>query len=438
MIDSVNALVPWSPMDAVAIPKNAEPSDIVQCAVQLSDRDQRSLVAAFQSESYEMAASFAWSKAMATLKKQLAGLGMSFIGEMLGRPDLDDSSNPITDIREDEAVELAEQLGMIGTTEAIRLRTSQTLVNHFLDPETPPTEEMYREEAINIVRSCVVNFLTDASLKSQQPFLELRAKLESQTLAADGPEIKSLSESPYFFARTTLTVLLAQLRTASGAKFEHAAGNIETLLPAMWPKLRDKDRWQAGEAYAMLQSANRLAAARGMRAALMTVKGFDYVPENLRSQTFRAAARAVLNAHFGFSSFHNEPKPMETLLALGTSIPGPAVADCFSAALCVRLGNAYGRSWAAQEAATTFLKLFRQTQWEYYVNKVLPSDLHVLEKLAMGERPLQHWIGIVAEFGLDALAQDPRAKLIAVADPSLAAQAKSAAHSRRSRLMQDT
>lgn len=435
---SANTLVPWVPTDAVALSTNAQPLDIVQRAVQLSDRDKAALIAAFKSGSYEMAASFAWSKAVAALKKQLAGLGMEFVGEMLGRTDLNASSNPITAIREDEAIALAEQLGMISTTEAIRLKTSQTLVNHFLDPDTTRTEQMYPDEATSIVRSCVVNFLADTSLRTQQSFFELRKQLESESLSSTGPEAESLAASPYFFVRTTLTVLLTQLKVASGAKLEHAAGNIGTLLPVMWPKLRDKDRWQTGESYALLQSANRPVAASGMRAALMKVKGFDYVPENLRSETFRSAARAVLSSHYGYDNFYNEPKPMETLLRLGSSIPGPAMAECFSAALCVRLGNRYGYSRAAQATVEKFLKLFRPNQWEYYVNKLLPTDTHILEKLAFEDAPLLRWIQLVAEFDLVSHGKDLRAAKLVAADPAKAPQVKGAARHCRERVMQET
>ena len=160
---------------------------------------------------------------------------MTFVGEMLGRTDLDDSSSPITDVRDDEAIGLAEQLAMISTTEAIRLRGSQILINHFLDPDTPRTEKMYRDEAVCIVRHCVVNFLADPLSSSQESFIELRTKLESMNLAANGLEANSLATSPYFYVRTTLTVLLALLKGASAAKLEHAAGNFNVLLPVCGP-----------------------------------------------------------------------------------------------------------------------------------------------------------------------------------------------------------
>src|SRR5205807_1643625 len=145
------------------------------------------------------------------------------------------------------------------------------------------------------------------------------------------------------------------------------------------------------------QASDRQVAAAGLRRALLRVNGFDFVPETLRSETFRAAARAVLGAHVAWDNFHNEPKPMETLARLGSSVPGPALADCLTAALCVRLGNRYGHSRAAQPAAERFLNLFRPPQWEYYFNKVLTGDRHVLEKLAYEDRPLERWQELVSE-----------------------------------------
>jgi len=432
---SVNTLVPWSPTD-VLLPVNAQPPDIVQRAVLLSERDKNALVMAFDQEAYEMAATFAWTKAIAALKKQLAALGMEFVGEMLGRTDLDEASNPMSDIREDEAIELAEQLAMISTTEAIRLRNGQTLVNHFLDPEVSQSEQMHRDEAISIVRSCVINFLTDANEKTCQPFLELREKLQTETFKEDALEVERLGTSPYFFVRTTLTVLLTQLKVATGAKLQHAAGNMNVLLPVMWPKLRDKDRWQSGETYAIVQASDRPVAATGLRRALMRVKGFDFVPESLRSDTFRTAARAVLTAHFARDNFYNEQKPMETLARLGSSVPGPALADCLSAALCVRLGNRYGYSKASQPAAQHFLKLFGPPQWEYYFDKVFTGDRHVLEKLAYDDKPVERWQELIAELALDSLHMNPRIAKMVTADHAKRQQIKRVASGYRDRLMQ--
>src|SRR5689334_5279565 len=43
---------------------------------------------------------------------------------------------------------------------------------------------------------------------------------------------------------------------------------------------------------------------------------FDYVPESLRSRAFIDAANKVIEAHFGWNNFYNEPAPMKALASL--------------------------------------------------------------------------------------------------------------------------
>ncbi len=433
-----NIVVPWTPADLPALPANAKPYDIVPQALQLHERDQKALLLAFDTGAYAMAATFVWSRAMAALKKQLAVLGMEFLGEMLGRTDLDESSNAMTDIREDEAIMLAEQLGTISTPEAIHLRNGQTLVNHFLSPDISRHEQMVPEEALSIVRSCVVNFLGDSNGRWQQPLLHWKAKLESETFQEASPEAQTLARFPYFFVHTTLAVLLTQLKTATREKLECAAGNIQSLLPVMWPRLRDKDRWQTGETYSIVQAWDRLVAAKGLLSVLMRVKGFDYVPDSMRSGTFRSAARAVLSAHFSSDSFSSEPGPMEALAQRGAAVPGPALADCFSATLCVHLGNPYGHSCAAQPAVERLLKLFRTAHWETYLNRMLPGDANILEKLAFADAPLHRWQELISQLDLESLTLDRRVAKLVASDLTKRGQIKQAAKVLRERMMQET
>ena len=81
---STNALTPWSATDLSTLPANAEPPQIIQRAIQLSDRDQRALVSAFESESYEMAASYAWSRGAGDAKEAVSGIGNDVCGRDVG------------------------------------------------------------------------------------------------------------------------------------------------------------------------------------------------------------------------------------------------------------------------------------------------------------------------------------------------------------------
>jgi hypothetical protein len=143
------AIAAWSPTDVVVIPTSVEtPDDIVQYgSATLSKRDMQSIVAGFQAQGYEMVSTFVWTKAAAAMKKQLATLGMEFIGEMLGRPDLHHDSDPTTAIADHEVIGLAEDLGMITATQALRLKQSLQLVTHFasLDEAEAADEAMQKD-----------------------------------------------------------------------------------------------------------------------------------------------------------------------------------------------------------------------------------------------------------------------------------------------------
>ncbi len=123
-------------------------------------------------------------------------------------------------------------------------------------------------------------------------------------------------------------------------------------------------------------------SVKALHAVLLSVQGFDYVPESLRSDTFSRVAAAVIAAHQGVNNFYNEPKPMRELADLGTSIPNPALAICVTAALCVKLGNPWGIAWAAQAASGEVLDNVSKERWIYYLDGCLERDLVILPKLS--------------------------------------------------------
>lgn len=400
------AIVPWSAADVVDIPaEKRSPADIVKFGeATLSPRDMKAIVHGFEAQSYEMVSTFVWTKAAAALKRRVSTLGMEFVGEMLGRPDLDDDSDPATSIGDHEAISLAEDLGMITTTQALRLKHALQLVTHFSAESTDDDadEAMQMEEAIVLLRTCITSILGKPRFEAALQFADFRQRLAERTLKATDSDVAAIKSSPYFFIRTTLSVLLAAVKTAQGAGLEHAVGNTMLLVPALWELLRAPEKWQIGQAYAEVNSAGNRLASAGLKKTLLAVKGFDYVPESLRSNTFTEAAAKVLSSHFAFNNFYNEAEPMKALAALGTSIPRPAFAKVMEATLAVRLGNRWGRANHAQDAAEDVLNLLRPAQWQYYLDECLPRDRTVLDKLSFDDRPIKHWRELVQELSLDA------------------------------------
>jgi hypothetical protein len=234
-------------------------------------------------------------------------------------------------------------------------------------------------------------------------FIEFRKALESESFAKEDERVQVLLTSPYFFRKLTISILLAATKTQAGAKLEHALANINLLLPEIWPALRDTEKWQIGHTYAEVYSAGRRSAILSLREALLKVGGFDFVPENLRSDTFVKAAAAVLEAHEGMNNFYNEVSPMRTLARLGSTIPAPAFAQCASAIVAVRLGNMYGTSHAAVPIADRLLDKFSPERWQYFLNQCLPGDVRVLRKL-QSDKPRKNWSLLVGKYKLGELA----------------------------------
>lgn len=401
MISSISL---WHARDGVLVPKSAtSAAQIADYAKQLTVREKSQLVNAFQSGNFEMGSVFVWSRSMAALKKQLSSIGGQFIGEMLDRPDLASGSSVAKMITDYEAVTLAEELGMFNGTQAMRLRHAMELVAHFAEPPEPTAEdgerEMMPEEAVHVLRACVQSVLGHEQLGVALEFARFRNQLEERTFAETDEEIGVLAAAPSFFRTTTVRVLMALVKTTQSAQLEHSLANANVILPVLWNGLYKPDRWLVGRTYAEVHAAGKRTAASGLKQALLKVNGFDYVPEDLRSRAFIGAAKKILDAHFEFNNFYNETAPMEALATLGTVIPMPGFPACMRAVLCVHLGNTYGVSWAAQDAAERVLRSVSGDRWTYFLNECLPADEVLLAKLA-SSRPVARWFAVVDKYGL--------------------------------------
>lgn len=389
---------------SLVIPATAKThQDIVQYARQLTKREVQQIVEALDAGNYEMGALFLWQKTMTGLKKQFGLLGMDFVGELLDRHDITADSGATQVLTDYDAVRLAEELGMFSPTQAMRLRNVLQMVAHFSESPAEEDEDedrqMMPEEALQCLRTCVQSVLGHERLGGATEFAKFRRELEEKTFSVDDAEMQSLLASPYFFRRTTLRVLLALAKTAQGAQLEHVLANTNVIVPSFWPELLKPDRWLVGRAYAEVHAEGRKTAATGLRKALLKVQGFDYVPEDLRSRTFLHAAAELQNVHFSLNNFYNEPAAIRALASLGTVIPAPALAQCITAILCVRLGNHYGRSHAAQQTAQEMLSNLSEERWKYYLDSCLPGDEIVLEKL-IDQNIATRWNILVTEHRL--------------------------------------
>jgi hypothetical protein len=395
-----STIIPWQSAKPAIIPKDAaQPAEIIdKYAIALRPSDKRSLINAFEHGDFGMGAGHLWRRSMSRLKTKLASLGMKFLGEMLNREDITEESSVESVLTDHDTIYLAEALGFVDATGAMRLRQGFEIVSHF-DSEQAQ-EEMSLIEAGTVARACVQYIFGSDGSDAAIDFTRFRDRLLSETIPSDDISILQLLDSPLFFIRTALRVLLAAAKTEQGARLEHGLANLNSFLPGIWPKATDEDRWSVGTTFAELSNVgNRPQAVAGVRKALLRVKGFDFVPENLRSNSFKRAAQAVLNAHHSYGNFGAEPEPTKHLAAMGSSIPVPALAECLRAYLCICLGNYYGRSWEAASIAEQELRNVSRDRWERYFGRIFSGEQEILSKLTENN-PTTRWINLINELGL--------------------------------------
>ncbi len=177
-----NALIPWQSAKPALVPKDIlEPAQIVdEYAITLRTVDKRSLVNAFKRGDYAMGAGHLWRRSIARLRERIGGLGMRFLGEMLNREDITEQSSPDAVLTDHDTIFLAEALGFVDFTGAMRLRHGFEVVSHF-DSERA-TEEMSLVEAGTVVRVCVQYVFGPEESATAIGFSHFRERLSSEGL----------------------------------------------------------------------------------------------------------------------------------------------------------------------------------------------------------------------------------------------------------------
>lgn len=396
----------WQGPDGVAIPSNiSDTKEIVSYAYYLTKKQKNQIAAAFQIGAYDMASEYAWKKAMVKLKETISTLGMKFIGEMLGRDDIDEYSTVESALTDFTTIQLAEQLGVIGNTGSIKLKQANELINHYFSKDAD--EEIDTVSAVQIIKSSVQYILAESDISIAIEFSQFRNRLLNETLKLNDPQVEQLIDAPLFYLRTVMSILIGAIKDEKGAKLENSLANLNLLISSIWEQLGEADKWNMGTAYRDVTAAGNTIASAGLKNALLKVGGFDFVPENLRSVTFKKAAAAVIDIHFEFNNFYNEPSVVRKLANLGSTIPSPALIDCFQAYLAVYLGNNYGVSFSAAQIAEEQLQNISRERWIYYFGKVLHNDQIVLPKIS-GLKKIERFSSLLRSSGFDDFVDLPK------------------------------
>lgn len=292
----------WKAAQVSIVPQEAENIQGIICSsdvTNLSENQKNQIIGAFNAKAYDMAAEYVWRKTITKLREAILNLGNDFIKELLQRSDSDDNLQIDSLLTDYNTINLAEQLGMISCEGALDLRQSlETLQFYFSSEASKEGCYLGKLKVLNIVLACVKNILSKPNMQVALEFTQLRDKLLKEDIKEDDIEISQLKLSSLFFLRTVCTVLSSAIKTKQGAVLEHSVNNFKLIIPLIWNKLTDDDKWKIGFLYRDVVSDGNTKAANGVKIALLKNGGFDFVPENLRSQTFIKAAHNLIDKHF--------------------------------------------------------------------------------------------------------------------------------------------
>lgn len=386
-----NKLVLWDSPNGVSIPSvsNFGLENIIDNhAVQLRPKEKSNIIKAFRNEIFDMPSEYIWGRTIAILKEKVISFGENFVLEMLDRS----SKDSVENISDHEYITLSNELGFINRIAKDKFIHANTLITYYQSRDVE--EEMSEGDMLTVILPCFQYILGMQPNDFSASFNTFRDDLKLHTLNDDSPIIKILESSPYFYKKTVVKTVLNLTKETDGGEFENVLINMTLILDKVWDTILSNDKYNIGKAYSEAINNAEKKLSVSLRRVLLSNEGFNYVPENLRSQSFIEYAKKLKTAHFGFDNFYNEVAPAKDLANMG-SIPPAAVSHCLSAVLLSKLGNSFGVSISAQPHVNKILSELPIDRWEHYFNDAFKGDSDVLYKLTRDSRMLEKWIEYV-------------------------------------------
>lgn len=398
----------WTPIHQVPAVTTVEEAYDVQNVPSLTDNQRTQIIAAFNACAYDMASEYAWKKTMVKLKEVIASFGHEFVAQMLNKPSIDEYTPLVSVISDNEAILLAENIGLISEEGALNLRHAlEQLSYYFSSKADEEGKTLDKLHAATIVVDCAKHVLSIKSGNYELSFSKFKNQLLNEQLTEGCEMYNQIINCSLFYLRTVCNLLITAIKDKSMAQTECAINNLLLIIAPIWDKLPEEDHFNLGKAYRDVVTDGKEIAAKGLRKVLMKVKGFNYVPESLRSDTFIDAANQLITVHYNFDNFYNEPSAIRALASLGTVIPTPALDICIRAYLLVYMGNYYGVSTDAIGTAREELLKINEDQWQEYLRKSLQHDSKILSNFEK-QRQLSNFAEILRAKNLFDIIDVPR------------------------------
>lgn len=387
--------------------------ELVNLGIALKLSDQQKIVKYYRDGDFATAAEKIWPRSISILRKRILSLGEEFVADMVETDDLD----YVRDLPAYKVICLANDLGFIDNAGRRKLLSANEYYNYFLNTDKDIDEEMPQDEANIIIKSCISYILYSNDDTFGLQFNDFREKLKTVRITEIFDDDETMfATCPYFYLKTTVRSLIKLLKETEGIEFENININLNLIIPQIWKRLKTEEKRAFADAYTDCVNSNDYIRTDALNKILLKVQGFDYVKENIRSRTFISVANKLIDTHFGVNNFYNEPGIIQTLENLGTKFPKPALKNCITAVLYVKLGNSYNTSWSAETVADRLLNRLTTDEWILYLDRYIKEETDLLDSIHgpnKVSRMYSQWKLVVKTYKLKSLSiTDPIAKQI--------------------------
>ena len=390
----MNDLVEIRNTQVVARPVLEEISQIFDCPVndiQLNEMEQQAIIVNFNSGLHIVAAEIIWRRTIDILRNRLDFFGEDFIGDMLGY----DKPVFADDLSEQEAIDLNCDVGFIKQNARMELLHHAEQIKQYTSRHYQMIEKISinRNQAITLISDCINFVLSDMTECTMLEFNNVRNRLKTELMSNETDIVVLLVQGQYFAKRTVLRSLINLARTEKDEEKQIVFHNMSIIIPVIWGDLAETDKYSFGTTYAEISSTDKKDYINVVKKILFNVHGFDYVPENLKSNSFIATAKNLMNVHNGINNFYNEPLAAKLLASMGTMIPDHAVYDCLNSVFVCVTGNQYGVSNGAQDDLQGILNGLTIPKWELFFKDLPKNDvlMHHLGFVLGTNDPVQRW-----------------------------------------------
>ncbi len=368
--------------------------------IQLNEREQKAIALNYNNGLYDIASEVIWRRTMDILKERVAIFGDDFIGDMLGY----DKAVSVDEISERDVIELNNDVGFIKSNAKMEMIHHSEQIKQYTSRDYQLFEKIEFDEvhAKALIADCINYVLSDVREYSMLSFSNTRTRLKTELLSENAPFIENLRNSEYFEKRTILRSLINLAKTEKDEEKQIIFHNMRIVVPSIWDGLAENDKFSFGTLYAEISNTDKKEFINAVKTVLITVHGFDYVPENLKSSSFINSAKNLLNVHYGINNFYNEPMAAKTLSSMGTMIPDPALFDCVNAVLICLTGNGYGVSDGAVSYLNKILDGLTLQKWELFF-KDLSKNKDLLYQFGYVEGAAVRWAKIFNHINISTL-----------------------------------